>query len=96
MDKLVKKFIRMWLKLPQSTTFNPLLHRRGLNIKLPSYLYDHGHLVIESNPLDEVVESAIELQHRAATTRATDGFGTGNTDLGELGFFARCTLTKVR
>ena len=67
MDKLVRKFIRTWLKIPQSTTFGPLLHRQGLNLKLPSYLYDHGHLITESNPSDDVVEAAIQVQHEQAT-----------------------------
>ena len=52
--------------MPQSTTFDPLLHRKGLNLKLPSYLYDHGHLTTESNPSDDVVETAIQIQHEQA------------------------------
>lgn len=68
LDALVTKFLRKWLKLPNSTTTALILHRSGMNIQLPKDLYDQGHLAVESDPSDEVVKEAIveKVQHPAA------------------------------
>ena len=58
--------------MPQSTTFDPLLHNKGLNLKLSSYLYDHGHLIVESNPSDEIMETAIQVQKEQQTNTRTN------------------------
>ena len=37
-----------------------LLHSKGKSIRLPSFLYDHGHVGTETNPSDETVVAALE------------------------------------
>ena len=59
MDTTTRRYLRRWLKLPNSTNIDILFHSKGLSIKLPTFLYDHGHLTTESNPSDENVSAAI-------------------------------------
>ena len=59
LDKVTTKFIRKWTKIPHSTTTGLLRHKNGMNLQLPSDLYDCGHLGIESNPSDNTVKDAI-------------------------------------
>ena len=68
-DRITTKFLRKWTKLPHSTTTGLLLHEKGMNIQLPSDIYDQGHVVMESNPSDDVVTEAIaeKVEHPRAT-----------------------------
>ena len=59
MDIKVKKFIRKWIKIPQTSNIDIMFHSKGGAVQLPSYLYDHGHIIAESNPQDEVFEDAL-------------------------------------
>ena len=47
------------MKIPNSTNIDIFLHSKGLSIPLPSFLYDHAHIVNETNPSDPTVSSAI-------------------------------------
>ena len=71
LDQLVKNFTRKWLKIPSSTTFDHIAHPQGMNIRLPTLLYDHGHIISESIPSDEIVEAAIQESSDESTTHRT-------------------------
>ena len=68
LDQLVKNCIRKWLKIPSSTTFDPISHPQGMHIRLPTFIYDHGHIISESNPSDEIVKASIQESTNAPTT----------------------------
>ena len=60
MDGAITKFVRKWLRLPSSTNIDFAYHSKGLALKIPSFLYDHGHIVCESNQKDNLVKAAIK------------------------------------
>ena len=59
MDAIVRIFLRKCNRFPNSTNLDLLLHSKGFSIRLPTFLYDHGHVINETAPSHDIVKSAI-------------------------------------
>ena len=62
LDTVVRKYIRKWCGMPQSTHIGYVFHSSGLGISSPSHLYRVGHastLAVSTNS-DPVLQSAIQ------------------------------------
>ena len=60
LDRTVRNALRKWHKLPTSTNVDLFLSRKGINIQLPSDIYNQGHVTLESSPSDQFVKDALE------------------------------------
>ena len=59
MDVLVKQFVKKLLKIPRTANIDMLQHSKERSLRLPSFLYDYGHIISESNPSDSMITAAL-------------------------------------
>ena len=61
LDRMVRKFLKKWCKMPQSSHTGHLYHSSGLNVDLPSHLYTAGHanVLFQPAPNDPVLQEAV-------------------------------------
>ena len=72
LDTLVRKFIRRWCRMPQSTHIGHVLHSSGLNIELPSDLFTFGHAATLMSPssCDSALHEAVDIALNVSTAHA--------------------------